>query len=54
MRTMDGVTLEQIQGGSWLSEFGGGMACGISIGMAIETGGILVPVAIATCLWALG
>ena len=53
MTKMDTMTLAQIQGGSWLSEFGGGLCCGIAIGEAFATGGILIPVAVGTCLWAL-
>jgi hypothetical protein len=54
MKTMNGTTLEQIQGGGWLADFGGGMACGLAIGSAFGSGGIAIPIAIATCAWALG
>ena len=53
MKDLNGGTLEQIQGGSWLSDFGGGLACGAAIGFAIGTGGWAIPGAIGTCLWAL-
>jgi hypothetical protein len=53
MKELDQIALDGIQGGGWLGDFGGGMACGLSIGLAaaIPFG---VPIAVATCLWALG
>jgi hypothetical protein len=54
MKDLNGGTLDQIQGGSWLGDFGGGAACGFAIGMAIVSGGVLWPVAIFGCMWALG
>jgi len=37
MRELDCTALENLQGGSWLGDFGGGMACGLAIGMAWGT-----------------
>jgi uncharacterized membrane protein (Fun14 family) len=54
MHTLDMQDLIALEGGSWLSDFGGGLCCGIAIGEAVATGGVLVLVAIGTCAWALG
>jgi hypothetical protein len=55
MKDLDQIVLDELQGGGWLSDFGGGMACGLAIGGAgLVTGGLGIPLAIATCLWALG
>jgi hypothetical protein len=54
MRMIAEAELQAMHGGGWLAEWGGGFACGLAIGAAVTSGGIAVPVAIATCAWALG
>ena len=54
MSKMNAVSLARIQGGSWISELGGGICCGVAIGLAIESAGAAIPMAIGTCMWALG
>jgi hypothetical protein len=54
MRKITEVDLQALHGGGWLAEWGGGFACGITIGMAVSTGGITTLVALGTCAWAFG
>jgi hypothetical protein len=53
MKDLDEVALGQLEGGSWLGDFGAGFSCGVAIGMAAATGGVLVLVAVGACLMVL-
>jgi hypothetical protein len=50
MKYLDEVALGQLEGGGWLADFGTGFSCGIAIGMAAASGGVLVLVAVGACL----
>lgn len=53
MKYLDEVALGQLEGGSWLSDFGAGLTCGVSIGMAAASGGGLILLAVGACLMVL-
>jgi hypothetical protein len=50
MKYLDEIALGQLEGGSWLADFGAGLTCGVAIGMAAGTGGALILVAVGACL----
>jgi len=53
MKKMNGVTLEQIQGGGWWADWGAGLLCGAAVASIIATGGGDVIVAVGACAIAL-
>ena len=54
MKELQETALQEIQGGSWLSDFGTGLLCGAGIAAAVESGGVLWVLAIGACSVAAG
>jgi hypothetical protein len=50
MKYLDEAALGQLEGGGWLADFGAGLTCGVSIGLAVGTSGGLILLAVGACL----